>query len=96
MSRQNDNMDAFASLLGLGLLGSLIDPKAKVPDFEKFKAEAEAKRDAYREQAKNFAKTHIDTVNKENAESAKKIFDAYVSVGFNEVQAFELLKIDLQ
>lgn len=31
----------------------------------------------------------------DGAKAAKKIYDSYVAVGFNEVQAFELLKLVL-
>ena len=31
----------------------------------------------------------------EGAKSAKKIYDSYVAAGFNEIQAFELLKLVL-
>lgn len=34
-------------------------------------------------------------VPEEGAQAAKKIYDSYVSAGFNEVQAFELLKLVL-
>ena len=53
-----------------GLSGGMPDPTKK-PDFDKFKAEAEAKREEAR---------------------AKALYDAFVQVGFSEVQAFELLK----
>jgi hypothetical protein len=35
------------------------------------------------------------TVIPEGAKAAKELYDSYVSVGFNEVQAFELLKLVL-
>lgn len=67
-----------------GLSGSMPDPTKK-PDFDKFKAEAEAKREEARAKAKTF-------MAKYNAERAKALYDAFVQVGFSEVQAFELLK----
>ena len=36
-----------------------------------------------------------DTLLEEGAKAAKKVYDSYVAVGFNEVQAFELLKLVL-
>lgn len=36
-----------------------------------------------------------NTPPEDGAKAAKKIYDSYVSVGFNEVQAFELLKLVL-
>lgn len=81
-------MDTLEALITLGMLGSL-DPKAtKKPDLEKFKAEAEAKRDEARRAARAFAVKDA----KRQAESAKTLYDAFVEIGFSEVQAFELLK----
>lgn len=36
-----------------------------------------------------------DTSPEDGAKAAKKIYDSYVAAGFNEVQAFELLKLVL-
>lgn len=36
-----------------------------------------------------------DTTPEDDAKAAKKIYDSYVAAGFNEVQAFELLKLVL-
>lgn len=36
-----------------------------------------------------------DTTPEDGAKAAKKIYDSYVAAGFNEVQAFELLKLVL-
>lgn len=36
-----------------------------------------------------------NTAPEDDAKAAKKIYDSYVAAGFNEVQAFELLKLVL-
>lgn len=36
-----------------------------------------------------------DTLPEDGAKAAKEIYDSYVKAGFNEVQAFELLKLVL-
>lgn len=36
-----------------------------------------------------------DTTLEDGAKAAKKIYDSYIAAGFNEVQAFELLKLVL-
>ena len=42
----------------------------------------------------NIAQQQNTTLEKD-AEAAKKLYDYYVAVGFNEIQAFELLKLVL-
>lgn len=43
----------------------------------------------------NMAEFKQGTLLEEGAKAAKKVYDSYVAVGFNEVQAFELLKLVL-
>lgn len=43
----------------------------------------------------NPAEFKQDITPEDGAKTAKKIYDSYVAVGFNEVQAFELLKLVL-
>lgn len=43
----------------------------------------------------NSAAPKQDTTPEDGAKAAKKIYDSYVAAGFNEVQAFELLKLVL-
>lgn len=40
----------------------------------------------------NTAASQKKTIPEEGAKAAKKIYDSYIAVGFNETQAFELLK----
>lgn len=87
MARHDDAMDAFATLLGLGVLGSLHDPKES-PDFEKFKAEAEAKRKQYQDQAMERTVAYAER----DAKMVRAIYEAYIKVGFTEQQSFELVK----
>ncbi len=79
--------ELVAMMLASGTFGSM-STASKKPDFEKFKAEAESKREEARKMAKNVMLADA----KRNAEAAKALYDAYVDQGFNEVQAFELLK----
>lgn len=56
-----DELKALDALLGLGILGSLLDPNGvKPPDIEKFKAQAEAKRDEVRRNARDFTLRDAD------------------------------------
>lgn len=77
---RNDGLDA---LIGLGILGAMMnsDP-AKGVDTD------DAKR---RFNERCGRKTTLA----DGAKAAKELYNAYVEVGFNEVQAFELLKLVL-
>ena len=84
-----DEMKALDALLGLGILGSLLDPNnMKTPDIEKFKAQAEAKRASARKDATDFMLRDADR----QAKAAKALYDAYIKAGFTDTQAFELTK----
>ena len=77
---RNDVLDA---LIGLGILGAMMDSDpVKGVDTD------EAKR-RFNERYGRKA-TPAD-----GAKAAKELYDAYIEVGFNEVQAFELLKLVL-
>lgn len=87
----DNNLDA---LLGLGILGAMIqaDKEARKsgssdPDAMKKRLNAVYGANSSPEMKKEMLKR--------GAESAKAIYDSYVDAGFNEVQAFELLKIVL-
>ena len=86
-SIHDDSLDALASLLGYTMFKSMKND-GKAPDFERFRTEAESKREEYRKQADAF----LDNYARRNAKTAKALFDAYKEQGFSEVQAFELLK----
>lgn len=77
---RNDGLDA---LVGLGILGAMMDsdPMKKTdPDVLK------------RRLNEVYGKKPTPA---EGAKAAKELYDAYVQAGFNEVQAFELLKLVL-
>ena len=77
---RNDGLDA---LIGLGILGDMMDS------------------DPVKGVDTDAAKRHFNekygrkTTPADGAKAAKELYDAYVEVGFNEVQAFELLKLVL-
>lgn len=77
---RNDGLDA---LIGLGILGAMMDSDpVKGVDTD------EAKRRFNERYGRK-------TTPADGAKAAKELYDAYVEVGFNEVQAFELLKLVL-
>lgn len=85
----DNELKALEALFKLGIFGSLLDPeKMKTPDMDKFKAQAEAKRDEARKNAHDFMLRNAER----QAKSAKALYDAFVKVGFSEAQAFDLLK----
>lgn len=77
---RNDGLDA---LIGLGILGAMMDS------------------DPVKGVDTDAAKRHFNekygrkTTPADGAKAAKELYDAYVEVGFNEVQAFELLTLVL-
>ena len=84
---RNDGMDA---LLSLGLLGALL-ANDNTQGMDK---------DVFEQRLRASGRSPIQTTEKkitpaDGAKSAKELYDAYVQVGFNEVQAFELLKLVL-
>lgn len=77
---RNDGLDA---LIGLGILGAMMDSDpVKGVDTD------EAKRRFNERYGRK-------TTPADGAKAAKELYDAYIEVGFNEVQAFELLKLVL-
>lgn len=76
-------MDGLDALVGLGILGAMMDSDpAKGVDTDAMKHHMNEK----------YGKK---TTPAEGAKAAKELYDTYVQVGFNEVQAFELLKLVL-
>ena len=77
---RNDGLDA---LIGLGILGAMMDS------------------DPVKGVDTDAAKRHFNekygrkTTPADGAKAAKELYVAYVEVGFNEVQAFELLELVL-
>lgn len=86
---KNDGMDALGALLGLGILGAMAsDGTKEAPPFIK---------EMQRQQAVANSKVSTDQPQQTStliagAKEAKEIYNAYVTVGFTEAQAFELLK----
>lgn len=87
-ANHDDSLDALASLIGLSLFKSM---KTDAPDFEKFKAEAEAKRKQYQEQAQERTAAYAER----DAKLTRMIYEAYIKVGFTEQQSFELTKAEV-
>lgn len=83
---KNDGMDALSALLGLGILGAIVDDTKEVPPFVRDMQRAKAAESIKTEQPKQ-KPTPAD-----GAKVAKEMYDAYVQAGFTEVQAFDLLK----
>lgn len=76
-------MDGLDALIGLGVLGAMMDSDPiKGTDTDAMK----------RHMNERYGKK---TTPAEGAKAAKELYDAYVQAGFNEVQAFELLKLVL-
>lgn len=75
-------MDGLDALVGLGILGAMMDGESKGVDTDNVK---QRMNERYGRKA----------TPAEGAKAAKELYDVYVSVGFNEVQAFELLKLVL-
>lgn len=83
---KNDGMDALGALLGLGILGAMVDDTREVPPFIREMQGAKAAGNSKVEQPKQ-KPTPAD-----GAKVAKDMYDAYVQAGFTEEQAFDLLK----
>ena len=85
---KNDGMDALSALLGLGILGAMVDDTKDVPPFVREMQRAKAAGNSKVEQPQPKQKpTPTD-----GAKVAKEMYDAYVQAGFTEAQAFDLLK----
>lgn len=82
---KNDGMDALGALIGLGILGSALDGVSDADVVRRMTASGRSPIPTLGQQPK---KTNPE----DGAKAAKEIYDSYVAVGFNEVQAFELLK----
>ena len=83
---KNDGMDALGALVGLGVLGSILEGVSDADMVRKVTASGRSPSPAQEQQQRKA------TTPAEGAKTAKEIYDSYVAAGFNEVQAFELLK----
>lgn len=82
---KSDGMDALGALVGLGVLGSILDGVTDADAVRRMTASGRSPFPASEQRQKK-------TTPAEGAKAAKEIYDSYVAAGFNEVQAFELLK----
>lgn len=82
---RNDGMDALSTLLSLGVLGSMLDSGGDADAVRRMTASGKSPIPTPGQQPKK-------TTPAEGARLAKEVYDSYVEAGFNEVQAFELLK----
>lgn len=78
-------MDA---LVGMGILGAMLEAGAKENNIDRMKKMTESGRSPITAPQKKISPA-------DGAKAAKEIFDSYIAAGFNEVQAFELLKLVL-
>ena len=84
---KNDGMDTLGALVGLGVLGSILESVTADADTVKRMTASGRSPFPTPEQQQRKATTPA-----EGAKAAKEIYDSYIAAGFNEVQAFELLK----
>lgn len=93
---KNDNMDALGALLSLGLMGAMLGSdggdKMEHPFIQAMKQEKE-RQTASGKSPINPQQSKPTAI--EGAKAAKELYDSYVSVGFTQDQAFELLKTAL-
>lgn len=88
----NKDMEAISALLGLGIIGSILDADGKgTPDLNGIMKKMQ------KDQPKGYRPENpfnIDSVAaaKKSATTAKQLYDAYVEAGFTQEQAFELVK----
>ena len=83
---KNDGMDALGALVGLGVLGSILEGVSDADMVRKMTASGRSPFPAQEQQQRKA------TTPAEGAKAAKKIYDSYVEAGFTDTQAFELLK----
>lgn len=83
MAGNNNGMDALGALIGLGILGSALDNVNDADMVRRMTASGKSPIPTPGQQKK---------ASPAGAKAAKEIYDSYVAAGFNEVQAFELLK----
>lgn len=88
MAGNNNSMDALGALVGLGILGSVLDG---VGDAEAIKRMTASGRSPIHTPGQQPKKAPLAA----GAKAAKETYDSYLAAGFTEVQAFELLKTAL-
>lgn len=85
---KNDGMDALGALVGLGILDSVLDSISDADTIRRMTASGKSPVHTLGQQEQSQRKTTP-------AEGAKELYDSYLEAGFNNVQAFELLKLVL-
>lgn len=88
MAGNNNGMDALSALIGLGVLGSALDNASNTDNARRMAASGRSPIPTPGQQPK---KAPLAA----GAKAAKETYDSYLAAGFNEVQAFELLKTAL-
>lgn len=93
---RNSDLDALSALLGLGFIGAIADvaEQSKRGGGNPFQAGVQPgmkKQETNSREPEQKPLTQ-DELLKQGAESAWKLFNSYISVGFSSEQAFELLK----
>lgn len=83
---KNDGLEA---LIGLGILGAMMDSDP-LKGVDTDTMERRMNETMKRHMNEKYGKKPVPA---DGAKAAKELYDAYVEVGFNEVQAFELLKL---
>lgn len=84
-------MDALGALVGLGILGSVLDGVGDAEAIKRMTASGRSPIHTPGQQEQHQKKTTPAA----GAKAAKETYDSYLAAGFNEVQAFELLKTAL-
>ena len=83
----NKDMDALGALLGLGIMGAILDSSEKgTPDI------GDMLKKAKQGQTNPHFNADPAAMAKKSASTAKQLYDAYVDAGFTQTQAFELVK----
>lgn len=89
---KNDGMDPLGALVGLGILDSVLD---SISDADAIRRMTASGKSTIHTPGGQQEQRQRETTPAEEAKTAKEIYDSYVAAGFNEVQAFELLKLVL-
>ncbi len=84
---KNDGIDTLGALVGLGIIGSVLDGVSDADAIRRMTASGRSPIHTPGQQEQQKKTTPAG-----GARAAKEIYDSYVAAGFNEIQAFELLK----
>lgn len=88
----NKDMDALGALLGLGIMGAILDSDGKgTSDLSELMAKMQKEQTKGYKPENPFNRDPVEMA-KKSATTAKQLYDAYVEAGFTAEQAFELVK----